>query len=350
MEDEWRTVAFGDLMAIPTRNGIHKGPAFQGRGAPVIKMGEVYKTDIVGDADRDRLELSAAELDRLEVLKNDLLFCRTSLVAAGVGHCAIVGKLSERTTFASNLIRGRLDPDKALARYWFYYFRSPVGKWQIYGLARGTSVTTITGPDIAALRVCDPGLTRQRAIACILGTLDDKIELNRRMNETLEGMARAIFKSWFVDFDPVRAKAAGQQPPGLASHIADLFPDEFEASELGEIPKGWDVGTLGMIANEARDIVQPTEIEPGTPYIALQHMPRRRIALNSWDMADDIASAKLRFKAGDILFGKLRPYFHKVGPAPLDGVCSTDIVVCRPQDDLWYGLTLGHMSSDAFVA
>ena len=80
----------------------------------------------------------------------------------------------------------------------------------------------------------------QRAIAHILGTLDDKIELNRRMNETLEAMARAIFKSWFVDFDPVRAKAEGRDP-GLPRHIADLFPDRFEDSELGEIPAGWEV-------------------------------------------------------------------------------------------------------------
>ncbi len=79
----------------------------------------------------------------------------------------------------------------------------------------------------------------QRAIAHILGTLDDKIELNRRMNETLEAMARALFKSWFVDFDPVRAKAEGRDP-GLPKPLADLFPDSFEDSELGEIPKGWE--------------------------------------------------------------------------------------------------------------
>lgn len=87
-------------------------------------------------------------------------------------------------------------------------------------------------------------LTEQRAIAHILGTLDDKIELNRRMNETLEEMARAIFKSWFVDFDPVRAKAEGRDP-GLPNHIANLFPDRLEDSELGKIPAGWDVMSIG---------------------------------------------------------------------------------------------------------
>jgi type I restriction enzyme S subunit len=89
-------------------------------------------------------------------------------------------------------------------------------------------------------------VSEQRAIAHILGTLDDKIELNRRMNETLEAIARALFKSWFVDFDPVRAKAEGRDP-GLPLHFSTLFPDRFEDSELGEIPAGWEVETLGGI-------------------------------------------------------------------------------------------------------
>ena len=102
---------------------------------------------------------------------------------------------------------------------------------------------------LRSIPVSVPEPRQQQAIACILGALDDKIELNRRTNETLEGMARAIFKSWFVDFDPVRAKAAGQEPPGLAPHIADLFPDGFEESELGEIPQGWKIKPLDRIAH-----------------------------------------------------------------------------------------------------
>ena len=93
-----------------------------------------------------------------------------------------------------------------------------------------------------------PPPNEQQAIAHILGTLDDKIELNRRMNETLEAMARALFKSWFVDFDPVRAKAEGRDP-GLPKHLADLFPDSFEDSELGEIPKGWRIVRVADLAD-----------------------------------------------------------------------------------------------------
>jgi type I restriction enzyme S subunit len=93
-----------------------------------------------------------------------------------------------------------------------------------------------------------PPLLEQQAIAHILGTLDDKIELNRKTNETLEAMASALFKSWFVDFDPVRAKAEGR-PTGLPDEISDLFPDSFEDSELGEIPAGWRVAPVGDVVD-----------------------------------------------------------------------------------------------------
>lgn len=125
--------------------------------------------------------------------------------------------------------------------------------------ATGTTYGELSGSILGRLTFVFPPLPEQRAIAHILGTLDDKIELNRRMNETLEEMARALFKSWFVDFDPVRAKAAVRREhpewsnaqvsrtacPTLKPEIAELFPDEFENSELGEIPKGWKVGKFG---------------------------------------------------------------------------------------------------------
>ena len=93
------------------------------------------------------------------------------------------------------------------------------------------------------MHITVPPLPEQRAIAHILGTLDDKIELNRRMNETLEAMARALFKSWFVDFDPVRAKIEGRDS-GPPKHLADLLPNRLEASEVGGIPEGWGGGVL----------------------------------------------------------------------------------------------------------
>ena len=197
-------------------------------------------------------------------------------------------------------------------------------------------------------------LDEQRAIAHVLGTLDDKIELNRRMNETLEEMARALFRSWFVDFEPVRAKMegrwrSGESLPGLPAHLHPLFPDRLVPSELGDIPEGWQVGTLGDVAVQRRRGVKPAEIDPADPYIALAHMPQRSIALTEWDTAEDIESGKFAFEQGEILFGKLRPYFHKIGVAPVGGVCSTDIVVAAPVSPEWFGFVLGQMSSMEFV-
>jgi len=220
----------------------------------------------------------------------------------------------------------------------------------------GSAQPSLNRNYIYPIEVRVPPPNEQRAIAHILGTLDDKIELNRRMNETLEAMARALFKSWFVDFDPVRAKlalsgaeGAEGRDPGLPKAIADLFPDRFEDSELGEIPEGWEVGSLGDVAEHPRRGLQPDEIDPSTPYIALEHMPKRSIALADWGAADGLESNKFEFKRGEILFGKLRPYFHKVGVAPVDGVCSTDIVVVAAKAAKWFGFVLGHVSSDAFV-
>ena len=194
-----------------------------------------------------------------------------------------------------------------------------------------------------------PSLPEQRAIAHILGTLDDKIELNRRMNETLEAIARALFKSWFVDFDPVRAKMAGRDT-GLPPEIAALFPDRLVPSELGEIPAGWQVGKLSDIAISPRRSIDPNSIREDTPYIGLEHMPRRSISLESWEYSEKVSSNKSVFRKGEFLFGKLRPYFHKVGIAPLNGICSTDIVVIAPKCEFYSSFVLSLISSDDFVS
>jgi len=143
-----------------------------------------------------------------------------------------------------NLVLLRADGTKVYPPFLRWLVRGPEW-WEQIGkfLNVGAVFDSLKCADVPNFELRIPPLLEQRAIAHILGTLDDKIELNRRMNETLEAMARALFKSWFVDFDPVRAKAEGRDP-GLPKHLADLFPDSFEDSELGEIPAGWRVGSV----------------------------------------------------------------------------------------------------------
>lgn len=195
-----------------------------------------------------------------------------------------------------------------------------------------------------------PPLPEQLAIAQILGSLDDKIELNRRMNETLERIARAIFKSWFVDFDPVRAKMEGHRSTGIDADTGPLFPESLVDSEIGPIPEAWTVGKIGDVAENLKRQVNPSELEEAVAYIGLEHMPRRRIALSDWATSEGLVSNKFEFSQGEILFGKLRPYFHKVGVAPVDGVCSTDILVVGARETGWGSFVLGHLSSDELVA
>ena len=141
----------------------------------------------------------------------------------------------------------------------FYWLASPRMIEYVQQRNTGSSVPTHQPERPARATIPLPPLSEQRAIAHILGTLDDKIELNRRMNATLEAMARALFKSWFVDFDPVRAKAEGRDT-GLPREIADLFPDGFEESAVGEVPRGWRVGTHSRLLHEDRDGGTPSGV------------------------------------------------------------------------------------------
>ena len=281
---------------------------------------------------------------------NEINTSPNAIVIGRVGsYCGSLHLSNGPCWVTDNAIRGN-PVDGNDSKYLFYLLHTlNLNEWRA-----GSGQPLLNQTTLSSIPALLPPFSEQRAIAHVLGTLDDKIELNRRMNETLEEMARALFKSWFVDFDPVRAKMdgrwrPGESLPGLPAHLYDLFPDHLVDSELGPIPEGWEVKALGEVAEQRRSSLKPEQIDPETPYIALEHMPKRCIALSEWGAADGLASGKFRFEIGDILFGKLRPYFHKVGIAPIAGVCSTDIVVISPSPSDWFGFVMGHTSSEEFV-
>jgi type I restriction enzyme, S subunit len=195
----------------------------------------------------------------------------------------------------------------------------------------GHGTGRLNSDELKVLDVVLPPEPEQRAIADILGTLDDKIELNRRMNETLEAMARALFKSWFVDFDPVLAKAEGRTP-GLPKPLADLFPDSFEDSELGEIPSGWEAATLSDLAtlnpeswsNESR----PEMID----YVDLSNTKWGRIeAVTSYSRDDAPSRAQRVLRPQDTIVGTVRPGNGSYALISADGLTgSTGFAVLRP--------------------
>ncbi len=173
-----------------------------------------------------------------------------SNVGANAGTVFRVPDLGKPATLGPNSIVIKTEGKESLRDFLYYYFAGPIGQNQIQSIITGSAQPKFNKTDFRAITIKIPSNEHeQRAIVHILGSLDDKIELNRRMNQTLEATARAVFKSWFVDFDPVRAKAEGR-PTGLPDEIAALFPDSFENSEIGEIPKGWEVSTIGENAEK----------------------------------------------------------------------------------------------------
>ena len=187
--------------------------------------------------------------------------------------------------------------------------------------AQGTTTKFVTIGILRNAAISLPPLGQQQAIAHSLGTLDDKIELNRRMNETLEAVARTLFKSWFVDFDPVRAKAEGRDP-GLPKHIAELFPDSFEDSELGEIPRGWEVKPLDEIARFLNGLAlqkYPPFGERSLPVIKIAQL--RAGTIEGADRASPGLEPAYIVHDGDILFswsGSLECALWASGPGALN--------------------------------
>lgn len=283
-------------------------------------------------------ERKAATLIQNTAFPGDLVFTQRGTI----GQIGLIPRKARFSAYILSQNQMKLRPDEAKANpvFLYYYFISPVAQNMIQQNSIGSTIPGFNLGQLRAFPLLLPPLPEQRAIAHILGTLDDKIELNRRMNETLEAMARALFKSWFEDFDPVRAKAE-RCDPDLPKPLADLFPDSFEDSELGEIPKGWEVGTIGSIASRVMDKVEDPADWQQTRLIDLSRMPQRSIALSDWGQGAELTTSVTRFRAKDTLFGAIRPYFHKVGVAPMNGVTNVSVFVVRAKQSTdWPFITI----------
>ena len=229
----------------------------------------------------------------------------------------------------------KLRPNLRVAdpEYLFFYYACPQMVGHIRNKAIGAAVPGINLGILKELPVVLPPMATQRRIASILSAYDDLIENCQRRIRILEDMARGLYREWFVHF----------RFPG-----ADTLPRV--DSPLGLIPHGWQVRRIDELAEEMRRNVNKGRLETESPYVGLEHIPRRSMALDNWEIASELGSNKLEFKAGEVLFGKIRPYFHKVCVAPFDGVCSADTIVIRTREPQHYGQVVGCVTSDEFVA
>ena len=235
----WRKTTFGEVVEINPKRSLKRG-----RKAPFVAMADVLEH-----------QRQLPGLGTREFKGSGSRFCNGDTLLARITPCLENGKTAWVSGLAEDEIGhgstefivlsakdGITDP-----RFVYYLARNP--HFRSYAIGQMTGTSGRQRVPVAAVESYElslPPLDEQRRIAHILGTLDDKIELNRRMSQTLEAMAQTLFKSWFVDFDPVQAKAEGR-PTGLPPDLDALFPDKFQGSELGEIPSGWEVETLGDV-------------------------------------------------------------------------------------------------------
>lgn len=271
MAGRWNTSPLDELVdSVVDRRGVTPlklGSDFVTKGYRVIsaKLIKDGRIDLSADEPRFVDEPTYKRWMRTPLLADDVILTSE----APIGEVAYIREPVE-WCLGQRLFGIRTNKSRLHGRFLYYALQSDGVCHDLHSRATGTTAEGIRQSELRLVQIPLPDVDQQRAIAHILGSLDDKIELNRRMNATLEAMARAIFKSWFVDFDPVRAKSEGRDP-GLPTEIADLFPESFEDSELGEIPTGWEVAEIGQVA-EVIDCLhsrKPERREKGFPLLQL---------------------------------------------------------------------------------
>ena len=236
--NHWREVRLGDLGEVGRGRSRHRprhASELYGGPYPFVQTGDIK-------ASGGRITSHSQTYSEYGLAQSRLWPANTMVItiAANIAETAI---LTYPSCFPDSVVGFIADESKCDVRFVEYSFRLLRAQIQQENVGTGSVQDNINLQTLDELRFPLPPLPEQRAIAHILGTLDDKIELNRRMNQTLEEMARAIFQDWFVDFGPVRAKLEGREPY-LPPEVWDLFPDRLVDSELGEVPEGWGVGFL----------------------------------------------------------------------------------------------------------
>ncbi len=235
----------------------------------------------------------------------------------------------------AHIVRGN---HRAHTRYLCY----ALSQTEISGYLTGSTMPKLTQANLRRLPIVAPPLPEQHAIASVLGALDDKIDLNRRMCQTLEEMARALFKSWFIDFDTVRAKMEGRDP-GLPKEVAELFPSRLVDSELGPIPEGWWVQTFDEVLTISRSSIDPQEhqAERFAHYSIPAFDAGMRAAI---EIGESIKSQKFLVSDRHVLISKLNPRTPRVWLLPQDGqlrqIASTEFLVCEPRHESGYTRTI----------
>ena len=324
--EDWEVGTLSNLLFIKGRIGWKglKKSEFSKKGIVIINGPNIKNKRVDWNSCLRVPQWRYEESQEIAVQENDILMTKDGTI----GKIAYIEHLPEIATLASGIFLIRSKSKTLNQNFLYHYFNSSFFKSLVDSRIEGSVIPHLYQRDMEQLSILLPPLAEQQKIAKILTNLDFQIKNLQKQNKVLEKIAQAIFKSWFVDFDGVI---------------------EFQDSELGQIPKGWKTGILDIITNNLRDTINVKDIDSNIFYIGLEHMPRGRIELANWENAVDLKSNKFKFKTNQILFGKLRPYFKKVGIALIDGICSTDILVLDSKDPIWLEFLLFVVSSEDFI-
>lgn len=327
----WKTYKFSEL--YETASGLSKSRDQFGFGYPFVTFKNVFYNYFLPDQLGDLANTNEKEQSKGSVKRGDVFLTRTSETLHELGMSSVALKDYPQATFNGFCKRLRLKEDIPInidPVFMGYYLRSQKFRNEVSKHAAMTTRASLNNTAIYSLEATLPTYNEQVEIGKILKPLDDKIELNLQMNQTLEEMAMTLYKHWFVDFGP--------------------FQDgEFVDSELGKIPKGWKVVNLGNLIINKRENRSASSIEVNETYIGLEHLERNSLSILRKGNGADVSSNKSSFSKGDILFGKLRPYFKKVAVAPFTGICSTDILVVQVKEDIDYGYALFTIFNNKFI-
>jgi type I restriction enzyme, S subunit len=287
------------------------GPRFP--GTQYSSDGNVATLRTTDISEHGRIEYTTMPRARLDIprfqrhflQKDDLVITRSGRV----GTAAVFDHYDLPVLPGAFLIRFRLKRDIADPHFYRYYFNSPSGRSVITSVATGSVQQNLNITSLHGLRVLLPPVGDQQAIAHVLSTFDKKIDSNRRMNKALEAIARAMFKSWFIEFDPVRAKAEGRQPFGMDAETADLFPDSFQDSPIGNIPRGWRIGKVSEFCTTQYGYTTSATEEPvGPKFLRVTDINKRNWI--EWDSVphchiSEVDKPKYSLSPGDIVVARM---------------------------------------------
>ncbi len=334
MGDSWKELPLGKLYDF--RSGLSKPRSEFGFGYGFLSFKDVFYNYFVPELLNELVNSSEKEQNSCSIQRGDVFLTRTSETMEELGMSSVALRAYPKTTFNGFTKRLRPKPGAEIVpEYAAYFFRSPKFRAEVTAMSSLSTRASLNNEMLGRLKMVLPGIDEQTAIGSILKGFDDKIELNRQMNQTLEAMARAIFKSWFVDFDPVRAKAEGRDT-GLPEEIADLFPDKLEDSAIGEIPKGWNVGTLKKVASLKALTIQPkTDPKKTWEHYSIPAFDAGVQPL--WEAGKNIKSGKYKVPKNSVLASKLNPQITRVWLPDIQSkdsaICSTEFMPFVPNDD-----------------